>query len=356
MQILYVEDDAAQIERFQDAVDDWNQNNPEKQIAPVLAKDVVSFVDAIEHRHIDAALLDIKLPETEGARELAIGGNKIAKQSLFGVGIPIAIVSGYPEDIDADLAALNPARFNKGDVDAFQKVLDWLGKQWPMMLALHLTRRRIQALGAEIFVERIWPRWTKYTELRGIKAQDLPEIIARQHVSHAAEKLGLDGEGAVPWHPAEFYVQPALQAERAHTGDLFRMDGRLWIVLTPACDMTNKKVTDVLLCRIEETVPDWNERILSLKDGRSNKTRDYFRRLVTQDVNSSQHFLPPLNDGPPMMVQFKDVATKSLEKLNQKLNDRVASVAPAFLPNLVQRFGAWVSRTGQPDIDIDHFK
>ena len=76
---------------------------------------------------------------------------------------------------------------------------------------------------------------------------------------------------------------------------------------------------------------------------------------MNQNVDVSEHFLPPIAAGPPLMVRFKSVSTKPLAWLNANLALREASIAPAFLPNLVQRFGAWVSRTGQPNIRASHF-
>ena len=55
------------------------------------------------------------------------------------------------------------------------------------------------------------------------------------------------------------------------------------------------------------------------------------------------------------MVQFREVVTRPLAELNACLDKREASIALAFLPNLIQRFGAYISRTGQPNIDIRHF-
>jgi hypothetical protein len=57
-----------------------------------------------------------------------------------------------------------------------------------------------------------------------------------------------------------------------------------------------------------------------------------------------------------MMVNFKRLMTRPLVELTGLLEkDRIASVAPPFLANLTQRFGNYMSRFGQPNIDIRHF-
>jgi hypothetical protein len=179
-------------------------------------------------------------------------------------------------------------------------------------------------------------------------------------VTHIAELLGIDdGENAL-WHPYECYIRPALLDDRTHTGDIFQLDERLWVVLTPQCDMANDNVSEILLAAINLGRPDWDAMVGDLgKGGLSNKrveARDkYFRRLINQNIEVSQHFLPPLQAGPPLMVQFTELAMRPLAELNASLGAREASVAPAFLPNLIQRFGAYMSRTGQPDIAARHF-
>jgi hypothetical protein len=172
--------------------------------------------------------------------------------------------------------------------------------------------------------------------------------------------LGLDGDGNAPWHPYECYIHPALLEDRAHTGDIFRIDGTLAVVLTPACDMATQKADVVLLAAIDEDgQPDWEAHVAQLGQDVSNnvatKRDKFFAKLVNQNVDVSEHFLPPLANGPPLMVRFREVSTQPLAWLNANLAHREASIAPAFLPNLVQRFGAWVSRTGQPNIEINHF-
>jgi hypothetical protein len=125
--------------------------------------------------------------------------------------------------------------------------------------------------------------------------------------------------------------------------------------------MATQKAEVVLLAGIDEgSQPDWNDKVAQLtkadlSKGAMEKRDRYFSRLVNQNVDVSEHFLPPLLNGPPLMVRFKSVQTRPLEWLNGNLELRTASIAPAFLPNLVQRFGAWISRTGQPNIEFSHF-
>lgn len=362
MLILFVDDDKSHQSLFGDAVDEWNGQNPSRLIQVVPAATAADARIVLEQRRIDAALFDLRLPDTPGAKSTARSGNELAHLSLDTVGIPIGIVSGYPGDLDDGLNDLHMLRrFDKGDTDVYEQIVRWLDEQWPMMTVLRSTRQQIEASGAAIFRKRLWPRWQAYAGLTDVNQAELIRIVTRQYVSHAAELLGLDTGDNASWHPYECYIRPALLDTRAHTGDIFRLDAGLWIVLTPQCDMATGKAANVLLARIDETeLPEWKDNVAKLKDDTLSTTRarardKFFLQLVNQNVDVSAHFLPPLEDGPPLMVRFKEVVTRPLSELNACLGKREASIALAFLPNLIQRFGAYISRTGQPNIDIRHF-
>jgi hypothetical protein len=360
IQVLFVEDDDSQLQLLRDAADDWNKAHEQQRIDVAHATTVEDARAKLGQLRLDAALFDLRLPAAEGQKVAAKGGNELAELSLKHVGIPIGIISGNPADLEPELVELNLLKsFNKGDDDVYGQVVAWLEAKWTMMSVLGSARRQIQAAGADIFLKRLWPRWETYTGLKGTDQDELTRIVTRQYVGHVAELLGIDGEDNAPWHPYECYIHPALLEARAHTGDIFKIDDQLFVVLTPACDMATQKAETVLLVGIDQDgQPDWNANVALLGQDLSNSQRDkrdkFFLRLVNQNVDVSEHFLPPLNGSPPLMVRFKKVSTRPLQWLNEHLELRQASIAPAFLPNLVQRFGSWISRTGQPNIAINH--
>ena len=148
-----------------------------------------------------------------------------------------------------------------------------------------------------------------------------------------------------------------MTSERTHTGDLFNLDEDIWIVLSPQCDMANANVPNVILAKCTKGNADWATHIEHLKATPDReKSRKVIKKFVDQDIPKSKHFLPPLpGENEPILVDFSVVLTKPLNELNEILDHRLGSVSTPFLSNLIQRFGAFVSRTGQPNIDIVHF-
>lgn len=360
--ILFVEDNPGQRMSFGDAVSEWNAMHPERQLSHEVAEDAAQGAEHLETMRFDCALFDLRLPNTLGGPQTFAAGNELARTALEQYGIPVAIISGDPAELDQSLQRLNLIKsFNKGDPDAFQQALAWFGDRWRMMDTLAVTRSQIERLGADIFARRIWPKWSEYEALTEDGEDRLDLIVTRQYVSHLSEVLGTEDDANPGWHPFETYLRPALQETRAHTGDIFRLDdGELWIVVTAQCDMATQKVANALLAHCERAIADWETKVLELRlpdlSAKRVDSRDrYFSKLINQ-VEPASHFLPPLARGEmPLIVDFTTLRTVALEALNGQLVAREASVAAPFLPNLTQRFASYMGRPGQPNINARFF-
>ena len=356
--ILVVEDEERMITLTNDALEDWNEANEadERCFVAVFAKSLEGAEQEFFFRKIDCALIDLRLPSDDDAKDTNPDiGNNLATEVLLEKGIPVAIISGNKREADPDLLSYGTVQaFKKAD-DGHEKAVGWLAKQWELMDALRAVRQRLEQSTGEVFARRIWPNWSQMADSIGHDSERLATAIARQYASHTAEFLGQDGDD---WHPFETFIIPSYIHERAHTGDIFSLDGECWIVLTPQCDMATSKVPNVLLAKCSPEVKGWEEKLKALKEAKSNTQREkaarFFRDLVNQNLPPSQHFMPPVpGQSRPLLVQFSEIQTMPLDKLNGFLDARIAAVSQPFLSNLVQRFGAFISRTGQPNTNIE---
>lgn len=365
--ILFVEDDEKIIDLMEIAVGKWNEAHAEQGRQFVLenCKTADHARTALDRMRYDAALFDLRLPGETKGRSTEPLGNELALYALEQLGIPVAIMSGNPGDLDNRLKQFpTVSLFFKGDKDAYSDAVKWFAGWWEMMAVVAGSRQKIQASSAEIFVKRLWPQWKEFAsiQLDGEGHTSLMDIVTRQYVSHVAELLGLDGPDNVLWHPFENYVSPSLLENRAQTGDIFLLEDELWIVLTPPCDMATRKVANALLAKCRRGIDSWHENVSALRDATSNNQRRepaaFLRDYVNQNVGAAKHFLPPLpGEAEPLLVQFGAIRTIPLKELNeQHLKKRIASIAAPFLANLVQRFGAYISRMGQPNIDVGSFQ
>lgn len=366
--VLFVEDDPAQQDAFQTAVSDWNKKNAEsgRQFDYEIAPSVDEAERHLTRGRYDAAIFDLRVKATGSSSTRAEpAGNALAMRAMRERGIPVAIMTADASVLDDEVRKAGKAEIfdknaERNDIgNAFDNAIAWLASLWSMMGVLHAARQRIDSSAADIFLRRLWPRWSSFADLEGNGA-DLPGIVTRQYVSHIAELLGMDGPESVTWHPFEAYVHPALLENRAHTGDIFKIDDELWIVLTPQCDMATKKAPNVILVRCSRGVEKWAENVEALRAAASNNQRKdpltFLTNQVNQNVGSGKHFLPPLpGEVEPLEVKFSSMRAMPMSEINDRLKERLASVAPPFLGNVVQRFGAYISRVGQPNIDVNRF-
>lgn len=359
MRILFVDDDPAQVDLFQEAVADWNRANQERPFDPVVFASVEDGRAALRRERFDAALFDLKF-RTQGGLQLS--GNDLARVSLGDYGIPTGIISGGPGDFAGDIEPRQMIRTFAKTPGAIDEAVAWIGDLWPMLTALASAREHIRRSEAEVFVRRLWPQWANYPALPQAGAGSLDLIVARQFAGYIAESMGAEGAPNALWHPFEAYTFPAAMEHRPHTGDIYELDDKLWVVLTPQCDMASGKADPVLLALCDPAAAGlqaWQEKsaALATRDAEGKhppKPARYFSDLINQNNLPSQHFLPPL-EGRALIVEFKHLRTEALDDLQNSLGLRKASVSSPFLMNLIQRFGAYVTRPGQPDIDIGYF-
>ncbi|WP_341236212.1 hypothetical protein [uncultured Sulfitobacter sp.] len=358
--ILVVEDEGRMITLMQEALEEWNNANEGngRYFKAIPANTVANALEAIYDYRIDCAIVDLRLPTGDvGKQNSPDVGNTLVSDLIITKGMPVAIVSGHPAEVDPKFTDMPVSTFDKAD-DGYEHALSWLGEQWSLMEALRSVREVLEQSAGDVFARRIWPNWSRMEDAIGHDNKKLATAIARQYASHTAELLGLEAAG--DWHPYENFVMPSYIDDRAHTGDIFLLEDTNCIVLTPQCDMATGKVPNVLLAECTLGTDFWMENVEALRAATSNNKRKeptrFLRTFVNQNLPASIHFLPPIpGTEEPVFVQFSKIRTMPLDELNQQLDARVASVSPPFLGNLVQRFGAFISRTGQPNIGVEHF-
>lgn len=264
-------------------------------------------------------------------------GNALVRYAFGAHPVAIAVYTGQRQEAEVD-GMPQVEVFDRGD--GLDPVFEWLSRQYRMLLQLRCTREAVERETARIFFRSIWPRWKNWAKDDGAEIGDM---LARHVVAHVHDAL-LDADGGTA-HPEESYFMPAIK-ERLDTGDLIRDADNLWIVVTPRCDLANAgKVVAVLLARCVDISTRWSE---ANDKGQS--------RIAQHDGSHKSHFLPPVLDHEghqlgPWFVHFHDLKTIPVAQAHAELTvKRWASLAPQFVPSLVERFGAYFSRIGTPSL------
>jgi hypothetical protein len=232
------------------------------------------------------------------------------------------------------------------------EALRWLARHESLMSAMEVTRKEIAKECAKLFSQSIWPRWED-TWNRIQDRDTLSGVITRQTVSHVAEQLGMPSNF---YHPEEFYIVPPLD-DRLGTGDMLRINDSTYVVVTPRCNLARDRYPKHLMlafCKPMEGI--WTGLRNRFNGDDAKKQEDAAKELhlyASQGHTIGTHFLPPCGERGPWLVDFREIMTVGNAEVPSLLENRFASVASQFVPNLVQRFAAYLGRIGQPDLDCE---
>lgn len=343
LQVLLVEDETANIDAWNDQARTHNADVAVKGylIETQFARSSQEAMDVLNSNKIDVVIVDLRLQRPTGLPCAPNDdGNALMKHVAGMHPVAMAVYSGQRAEADvSDFPQVEV--FDRGD--GLDPVFSWLGKQLEMMMRLRDTRQSIERETALIFFRSIWPRWERWTK-------DAPEErlrgdpMTRHVVAHVHDSMLYSNGGKT--HPEETYFIPPLK-EQLDTGDLIRDDEFMWVVVSPRCDMAIKKMATVLLARCQDIKGDWE---------RNKKNRS---KMAQHDNAPKWHFLPEIRDvagetNGPWYVEFGHLKAVAIADAEEELTKkRFASLAPQFVPSLVERFGAYFSRIGTPNLTID---
>lgn len=343
LQVLLVEDQDSNIEAWKDKAKSHNSDADAKgfSVESWFAKSVAEAEVILDAHKFDAVVVDLRLSSNDGQEGSPNDhGNALMKHVAAKHPVAMAVYSGQQKE--ADVSEFPQVEvFDRGD--GLNPVFNWLGKQREMIAQLKQTRLAIERETARIFFRSIWPRWTHWTK-KGIN-DALSNTLARHVVAHVHDSMLYSG-GEVA-HSEETYFIPPLK-ERLDTGDLIRTEGGLLVVVSPRCDLANAgKVPTVLVAFCKDVGVDWNAK----PKERGN--------MVQHGKAAKWHFLPPMLDEKgkeigPWFVEFSNLrAIPEAEVATSLTARRFASLAPQFVPSLVERFGAYFSRIGTPNLSSE---
>lgn len=348
--ILIAEDDEEAIASWKRDVTEFNRNanRPFTYIAEYV-KSKRAALRALDRIRVNCAAVDLRLPEEDGGEQNEPVGNDVLQRVLLEVGIPAVVYSGYPAEASDEVRSSRINIITKKGGGAME-ALQWLAGHDSLMSAMESARKQIATETAKLFSKSIWPRWEE--SWKDINNQEtLATVITRQTISHVAEQLGMPPNHH---HPEEFYIVPPLAADLLGTGDMVKIGDDVFVVVTPRCNMARDQYpAHIMLAMCKPMGDQWT----AIRDGfggnadKREKAGKTLHDLATQGHSTSTHFLPSRGNQGPWLADFREIRTVPSEQVPELLRTRFASIASQFVPNLVQRYAAYLGRIGQPDLD-----
>ncbi|MCY4395637.1 MAG: hypothetical protein OXC10_10915 [Rhodospirillaceae bacterium] len=336
--VLLVEDDLEEKERCRRELDEVNQCVESLlEYELLVATTRGEAVEFLERNIVDCAILDLRIPSGKDEESRSHVGNEFLKMFLAERAVPVVVHSGYTAEISNEVQEYNVKTFEKIGGE-YPEIFSWFESHAPLFRAMQAFRRRLMEETALIFQRSILPHWKESEEyLEG--DNHLLKIVYRQIVAHLGEQLILPLYDAPGHHLHEVYFRPPLREDRLHTGDIVRYDDAIYVIVTPQCNIANDYPDFFLLAKC--------------KGIEANVAKKNASKFANQNVSISEHFLPPCGEDGPWMVEFKTVRSVPKVEKDVLLDSRIASITPQFIPNLIQRFSAYLGRQGQPSLSAD---
>ncbi len=350
LKMLIVEDEDSKLDEWRDAIDAHNAD-AERQgysISYVSAKTVNHAKELLEWHRFDAAVVDLRLQKEVGVADNNSDGNLVVRYLVSLQPMGVAVYTGQSADAEVDSYESSQVKvMDKGD--GFDQVFEWLRTNLEVFVKLRGVKAIYNRETAKIFYRSIWPRWQNWSNSGG----DLTEVVARHMIAHVHDALLIAGGDST--HPEEAYFIPPMK-NRLDTGDLVNYKDRIWIVVSPRCDLANEgKVKTILIAACEDISTQWT----ALEEADSNSSKAKINKIIQHNGSPKQHFLLPMRDlsaqkKGPWMVQFDDICALAPDvALGELLPNRIASLSPMFVPSLVERFGGYFSRIGTPGLSSE---
>lgn len=360
--ILLLEDDQDQRNAYAQSLSD---DGLESSYNLLHADNVQSAKKIIDENQINAAILDLNVPESPHSEAVFTNGASYLKELISEKQFPVIVISANIASLSDDDGL--PKHLIKMDRQTgvhshafkhFEKIKD-------LLEIAPLLPETLKDISSE-FQEAFWKMWGHWNEINArFSTQDFEKtktFLKRYVCSHLFEKW-MANDVFNKMHHTEFYTYPPLK-DRIHTGDILELDGVHWIVMTAPCNLSNKDYPEnltLLKCQSIEFDAEYAKItkpfIENLDDTKKDKQRDAVTRFFTAPP-ASKHYLPPWSkDGKPFYVLFKEIKTVSFSEpcRNDLKSNRVATLSYHFLPYLLQRYGAYVSRIGQSEISTEDY-
>lgn len=219
------------------------------------------------------------------------------------------------------------------------------------------TKGKVEKYLNKIF----WGRFSKNIHLWDrdlLDDNDHEKSLVRYCLTLLQEHLDIEENGAdfSDYHPFEVFIKPPIK-NNYFFGDILYDANNYYIILSPACDMAQKKYENVIVAQIDplESIGSFVDHQQKYHENKSKKSRDRARKKVVEFLTNNHggkyHYLPNYIDFPGGLINFQKIQSKTKEELDELA--RFASISGKFSKDIGARFSNYYARQGQPNLNID---
>ena len=364
--ILVIDDDSQQKKLLEEAISEINEesdllfkfemaDNPEKAMLELYKNNYQSIIIDLNLKSTDANIKDEE-----------ISGNILLNQIIDKEIIPTIIRTGFPEKISERINKNIVEVCTKDDPPLYDIILKLKEKYNESIFKIFGSKGKINKNLKELFWE-IMPKCFLENKVEITKLDnDKKEKVLIRYISSWLTNKYMFNEKYEDVEPIEMYMFPN-PIEQVCTCDIFKNNDskNIYLVLTPSCDLANKKTDEVLLCKIQDykDIIGFNELLGNYKNETSKlskKAKKAKEGLEKWFRNSHQdsmryHFLPKVSFFKGGLIDFRSLKCVKYNKENGKLEDekfeKIGVITEAFKRDIIARFSSYYHRQGQPEFN-----
>lgn len=371
IKLLLIDDDNEQGELLENVINDFNAEGGDNQLSFYTVKTPEEAMIALYSKSFQVIIIDLKLLANDDAvdDDEEISGNILLKQIIEKEIIPIVVRTGFPEKISS--------KINKDIVKVYPKdeplidiINELINSYSDSVFRIFGSKGEISKNIKELFWSIIPECFSNNNaEVSSLSFEKKETVIIRYISSWFNNKYMFD-EKYIDADPIEMYMFPN-PIEQVCNCDIYeKKDNNIcdyYIVLTPSCDLANKKIDEVILCKIKnyDEIPDFIDTLNRYKlepSKETNKTKKakeslakWFRNAHTDSIR--YHFLPKFSKFSGGFVDFRSIISLKYNRETGKIDDtnykKIGVITESFKRDIVARFSSYYHRQGQPEFNCD---
>lgn len=368
---LLIDDDQNQELLFIEAINEINETT-DLNITYKVVKTPESAMIELYQNYFKAIIIDLKLNNDDNAVESdeEISGNILLRRIIEKEIVPIVVITGFPDkvstDIDKSIVKVLPKETN-----LYDEINALIEKYSDSVFKIFGSRGEINKNIKELFWNVIPQCFTSKNQDISLLSKEKQETVIIRYISSWLSNKYMFDDKYIDVEPIEMYMFPN-PIKQVCTCDIYKkyMDANIdeyFIVLTPSCDLANKKVDEVILCKIKnyDEVQSFKERLEiynNEQNKESNKAKKAKGDLMKWFRNSHSdslryHFLPKVKDFTGGFVDFRSILSLEYDKERGEIIDdsylKIGVITESFKRDIVSRFSSYYHRQGQPEFNCD---
>lgn len=286
--LLIVEDKKTQIEEWEDALAGFNLHSERVgRGLRFVSKFARTYKEAREHLstfNFSAAIIDIGLKDDDGQdNEDNTAGNKVLEDIMDSTMCLAWVYTAQQTDADIPKHLDDYIELIDRSAKPKSEVLEDLASKQNLLKSIITIKSQFSKSKAEHFYSAIGPRWSLWEQ----DASDHTDKAIIRHMATHLHASFLNETEKV--HPEEYYFTGPMIEGALDTGDITVVDGQHYILVTPRCEIAQKKFKFYQFVEVEdmsEVLKEQEDKLVALKAELAAAQEDVaIKKKAVRDLN-----------------------------------------------------------------------